>query len=365
MQAVSLPIYDIEKSYLYNAEEGPFFKGPYPERKWPEKEQWIDFLGYKIASPLGVAAGPLLNSKWIACAANLGFDLLCYKTIRSAEHPGHPVPNMIYVECEEQLIPGSLPEALKAKESPPRSLEKIAVTNSFGMPSRSSAYLAEDIPKAQQLLHPGQQMIVSVVGSPNSHGCGGILEDFVVAAAQAKSYGAKIIEANFSCPNVTTGEGSLYDDPAIVGSLAKKIVDAIGDIPLIIKVGIFKEKAAMEQVFVQAARAGVRAICGINTISMKVLDEQGGPALGAGRSISGICGYPIREAAISFTKDAYAINRKNKLGLTIMTTGGVLRPEHFEDFLDVGADIAMTAMGMMWDPYIAMRYHLKESHGNS
>jgi dihydroorotate dehydrogenase (NAD+) catalytic subunit len=43
-------------------------------------------------------------------------------------------------------------------------MKNLAVTNSFGMPSRTPQYLREDIPKAQASLKEGQMMIVSVVG---------------------------------------------------------------------------------------------------------------------------------------------------------------------------------------------------------
>jgi dihydroorotate dehydrogenase (NAD+) catalytic subunit len=96
------------------------------------------------------------------------------------------------------------------------------VTNSFGMPSRDREFLKEDIPRANSLLREGQVMIVSVVGTPSSSTCGSsptttpqdsyteFVRDFVDTALFAKNCGAQIIEANFSCPNVATGEGSIF-----------------------------------------------------------------------------------------------------------------------------------------------------------
>ena len=51
------------------------------------------------------------------------------------------------------------------------------------------------------------------------------------------------------------------------------------------------------------------------------------------------------------------INEREKLGLAIIGVGGITLPEHFNEFYNAGADIAMTATGMMWAPYLAMRYH--------
>src|SRR6185503_1126110 len=94
-ETCGMPLYDPSKTYLENVEEGPFFSAPIPEY---ESTDPVDFLGFKLNSPLGVPAGPLLNAKWIALASALGFDLLTYKTIRSFSHPGHPLPNIVFIE---------------------------------------------------------------------------------------------------------------------------------------------------------------------------------------------------------------------------------------------------------------------------
>jgi len=356
----SPPLYDIHKTYLENAEFGPFFEQKIPKRTFPPKEKWIDFLGYKVASPIGIPAGPLLTSSWVKLAAELGFDILTYKTIRSHEHPAHPLPNMVYVDTHGTLKNDTnLPPAISV-EHPSKQLEDLAVTNSFGMPSKSPHFLREDIPLANNSLKPGQLLVVSIVGTKRE----GIsfLDDFILTALLAKEAGAKVIEANFSCPNVDKAEGCLYISSQTVHEFGLAIARAIHPLPLIIKVGLFPHKELMREVMIAAARAKVQAISGINTISMKVLDKQGHPALGHKRLTSGICGGPIREAALEFTRHAKEINDKEKLGLTLIGVGGITLPEHFDQFLDAGAQVAMSATGMMWDPYLAARYH--EKHPN-
>lgn len=355
---LSKPIYDINKSYLENANQGPFFDFEIPKRTInPSLEKFLDF---SINSRIGIPAGPLLNSQWIKFAASMGFDVLCYKTIRSSEYQGHSLPNMVYVESKKQLIPSSLPESLKISPSIPTKIDEIAVTNSFGIPSRSPEYLAEDIPKAYSYLSEHQALIISVVGSTKNNDSNELIEDFVTVATQAKEYGAKIIEANFSCPNVSKNYGEIYKDPIFSYNLAQKIVKAIDPVPLIIKMGSFENMEEMEEIIINLARAGVRAISGINTISMKVVDQNGLPALGPNRLTSGICGAPIRHAALEFLSYITKINKKHCLELEILGTGGIVLSNHFDDFLNHGAHIAMTATGMMWDPFIALRYHQKE-----
>jgi dihydroorotate dehydrogenase (NAD+) catalytic subunit len=349
------PIYDIHKTYLENADFGPFFTGPIPERILPPQEKWIDFLGYPVASPIGIPAGPLLTSRWIDLAGRLGFDILTYKTIRSAEHPCHPLPNMVYVNTHGLVSNEQRTGSATLVSKPSFNLEELAVTNSFGMPSRSRAFLLEDIPRANACCGPGQVMVVSVVGTVRSS-CT-FLEDFVEAALLAKEAGAKLIEANFSCPNVDKTAGCLYMSPTTVSDIGHALVKAIAPIPLIIKVGTFASEQQLRDVFYAAAHAGIRGISGINTVSMPVVDNEGHPALGPQRLTSGICGGPIRPVALHFIQQAAHIKRKEKLDLTLIGVGGITLPEHFDLFLQAGADIAMSATGMMWDPYLAARYH--------
>lgn len=328
-------MYDIHKTYLDNLENGPFFDSAPPKREMAPKDDWLDFLGVSVASPIGIPAGPLLDSKGIKFASEMGFDLLTYKTIRPRAHPSHPLPNMVYVDSR---LTG------KRIEEPPAHLADLTVTNSFGNPSMSPAFLMEDIAKANEAIMPGQALIVSIYGTTH--------EEFIQCAHLAKEAGAKIIEANFSCPNVDPKEGLLYKTPETVLKLGKEIVDAIGQVPLIIKTGLFDNKKQMKESFVAAAKAGIRSICGLNTISMKIT-----PPLDENRKVAGVCGGGIRNAALGFIEDARAIISSENLDLTLIGVGGIMLPQNFDQILTRGADFAMSATGMMWDPYLAMRYH--------
>ncbi|MFI5333570.1 MAG: tRNA-dihydrouridine synthase [Chlamydiales bacterium] len=349
------PLYDIAKTYLENAEQGPFFMEKLPERVFPAQAKWMDFLGMRIASPLGVPAGPLLTANWVKLAASLGFDVVTYKTIRSRSHPAHPLPNMIYVD-----IQGS--RALAAAGSP-QNIEALAVTNSFGMPSMSPAFLQEDIARANSYLKPGQVMIVSVVGTERPEM--NFLQDFVETALLAKDAGAKIIEANFSCPNVAKKEGGLYMSPQSVMEIGRALVKAVHPIPLILKMGIFSSHEQMREVLTAAASCGARGVCGINTVSMAVKDQNGEAALGPSRMTSGICGGPIRMDALKFLEQARKILNREKLDLALLGCGGITKEEHFDQFFSAGAEIAMSATGMMWDPYLALRYHQRKEDAKS
>ncbi|MDN3507332.1 MAG: hypothetical protein P0S94_00245, partial [Simkaniaceae bacterium] len=88
----------------------------------------------------------------------------------------------------------------------------------------------------------------------------------------------------------------------------------------------------------------------------------GAPALGEKRKTSGICGGPIRNAALKFAKDGATINKQEKLDLTLMAGGGITESQHFDLFFEQGIDVSQTATGMMWDPYLAMRYHQRKGY---
>eukprot|EP01119_Soliformovum_irregulare_P020189 TRINITY_DN6504_c0_g1_i1.p1 TRINITY_DN6504_c0_g1~~TRINITY_DN6504_c0_g1_i1.p1 ORF type:complete len:388 (-),score=96.38 TRINITY_DN6504_c0_g1_i1:76-1140(-) len=349
--------------------EGPYFDPQHlPKRRFAPKDKWTKVLDQPIASTIGVPAGPLLNSKWVGLAAQLGFDVVTYKTIRSSEHPGHDHPNMVYVQLPESA---NLSSEIHSIDIPPQAMKDLAVTNSFGMPSRDRKFLEEDIPLAQSHLVEGQTMIVSVVGSTSSSSCGSspsesdvtknytdFVRDFADVAKFAKNCGAKLIEANFSCPNVATGQGSIYQNPKSVSDIASHIVEAIGDTPLILKVGTFDDVELMRSIFLAAQQAKVRAICGINSVSMSVSHPVTKlPALGPTRLKSGVCGGPIRPAALNFIKNAKKIMTTEGITMELIGCGGITLPEHFNEFTQEGAVAALSATGMMWDPLLAARYH--------
>src|SRR5262245_3560124 len=86
----AFPRYDICQTYDWNYEHAPEATHvPVPD----VGGEWT-FCGLPVASPLGIAAGPLLNSRWLLYYASLGFDVLTYKTVRSGHRECYPLPNL-------------------------------------------------------------------------------------------------------------------------------------------------------------------------------------------------------------------------------------------------------------------------------
>lgn len=344
------PTYDIERSYEDNYQEGPFLDITPPKRKVSPQ---LSFLGFRVNSLLGVPAGPLLNANWVIAYAQLGFDLLVYKTVRTEERPCHPNPNCMYLSQKRQLREIDFNRQLIGSMTPPDDASKISITNSFGMPSRTPEIWQADIQKAKAGISRGQLLIVSVVGTAGEMD---LKSDYVRGAALAVEAGAPVIEINLSCPNVVSREGSIFTDADFSSQISKAVKQEIGEIPLIIKMGYIADPFKRALV-ISTNAPHVDAISSINTLSFEVIDEEGEQALpGEGRLRSGVCGAAIRACALSQAEHLVALKRQHHYDFALIGVGGIMTTEHIHNYLDIGVDAVMSATGAMWDPLLAYRY---------
>src|SRR3989338_7435314 len=100
-----IPFYDPEKSYEENFKDGPFgafADGEFFSTKGAPASGW-DFLGFKVNSPFGIPAGPLINGKFVQAALDKGFDIPIYKTVRTRSYPCHEWPNVLPIKMEGNL----------------------------------------------------------------------------------------------------------------------------------------------------------------------------------------------------------------------------------------------------------------------
>ncbi len=126
------PTYEIGKSWEENYQNGPIFSGKTPPL--PKKRLW-KLLGFNLISPLGVAAGPLPNYKWISLYAKLGYGSLVHKTVRTVEHASHPVPNVLIVDVKGKLTLNQK-KPVVGHTRLDKSTKTLSITNSFGNPSQ-------------------------------------------------------------------------------------------------------------------------------------------------------------------------------------------------------------------------------------
>ena len=347
------PTYDVSKSYDWNYQNGPRFDSPYPPVS--EETSKIPFVGYRLNSRLGVAAGPLLNSRWIKTYAELGFDILSYKTVRTQERPSNPIPNCVFVETLGQLTDDRLSQTLRVIDQQPVNIRDISITNSFGVPSKDPSEWQEDVQRAKGYLNEGQVLVVSTLGSSEIYpDTPSFLRDFARSAALAREAGADIVELDLSCPNSNAKEGMVYLDPELSGSISKAAKTELGPIPLFIKLGNFTKRSQFEEVIKENAPY-VDGVVGINTVKMTVLKEDDQPAI-PGRPQSGVCGSGIKSSALQFVNWLCEIRKQNRYDFVIIGVGGIMTPEDVEVFLKTGIDAVEVATAAMWDPYLAYRY---------
>lgn len=355
---IKTPFYDPTLSYEDNYQKGPFSDFATGEKYIQEVEPKYDFLGQKVNLPFGIPAGPLLNSKFVKGAFEQGFDIAVYKTVRADYFPCHPFPNVLAVEVEGDLRGEKLEKPVVANTN---YKEPLSITNSFGVPSRKSEIWQEDAKKAISYAGKGQVMVLSFMGTvKKDQSQEEFIKDFILAGKLAYETGAKVLEANLSCPNIGN-EGLVCYNLEVTEKVIKGVRNLIGNVPLVLKVGYYQKDSDMEKL-AEIANEYADDVAGINTLQAAVVDENGNQALpGPNRLRSGICGASIKWAGIDFVKRMKKIRDEKGYKFSITGVGGVTKPEDYFEYREAGADVVMSATGAMWDPKLAQEIKRKTS----
>jgi len=337
----NLPRYDRRKSYDWNYDHAP---DPFETAVPPYPGDWT-FCGLPVGSPLGVPAGPLLNGRWCLYYASLGFDVLTYKTVRSGQRPCYDLPNLQPVDC------GSLDGGesnLRAVES-----DRDSWAVSFGMPSKSPDVWRADVEWTRRQLARDKLLVVSVVGTQQpGWGIEELARDYARCAAWAVESGADAVEANLSCPNVSTPDGQLYYHPQAVAVVASELSRAAAGRPLILKIGHLPEGFDIASLIVAMAPAA-SAVAMTNSVAATVADEQGRLLFGGEKR--GICGAAIRRASLEQVRRWTQTTRDLEIDLPAIGVGGAATAQDVADYLQCGAQAVHLATAAMLDPAVAMR----------
>ncbi len=344
------PFYDPEKSYEENFTDGPFGVFANDFAAHTEGEPQYDFLGFKVYSPFGIPAGPLINSKFCRAAFLKGYDICVYKTVRTGVFPCHPFPNVLSVKVDGDLTLEKASQKLVADNN---YTEPLSITNSFGVPSRDPAIWQEDVKKAIASAGKGQVLVLSFMGTVKENQTEQeFVDDWRLAAKYAKETGAKIFEANLSCPNIGN-EGLVCYDLEMTRNVCKAIREELGDSPLILKVGYYKDEEELKKL-AEIANEYAQGISSINTIAAEIVDKNGNQALpGKNRARSGVCGSAIKWAGLDMVEKLKRTRLEMSYSYIIIGVGGVMTVDDFKEYQKAGADIIMSATGAMWDPYLA------------
>lgn len=342
------PFYDPNKSWEDNSKDGPF--GAFADGKIFEDkgEPNYDFLGHNVYLPFGIASGPLFNSKFIKGALDKGFDIVIQKTVRSRNRPSNQWPNVVPLDITGQLSLEAAKEGIHPKKS---FKEPLTITNSFGNPSYIPDIWQLDLKKSVGYVKKGQVLICAIEGTPDGSGSQEqFITDWAVTAKLVKETGCPIIEANLSCPNEGTNSLLCFDIPKATKVL-EKIKNAIGNMPLVVKLAYFADHDQLKEL-VNEIGSIVDCISCINTIPTKVIDENNKEVL-PGRLIAGACGDAIRWAGLDMVTHLKTLREELGMKYSIIGMGGVMEPKHYLEYRNAGADAVQSATAAMWNPLLA------------
>lgn len=338
--------YDLQRTWRWNLENSPQPAVVAPQAPVPGK--WI-WCGLPVNSPLGIPAGPLLNSGWLLHYANLGFDVLVYKTVRTSQRDCYSLPNLVPVNTDQLLTGGTV--------VPESSTMHGSWAVSFGMPSQAPDNWRTDVEVARNQLPAGKVLVVSVVGTQDEAITDGhasmeqLADDFARCAQWAMDSGAHGVEANFSCPNVSTPDGQLFQQPAAAGLVAERIRDRIGDAPLVLKIGrVATTQEAAE--LLQHAGPHINGLAMTNSIAAKVADSAG--QLLFGGQARGICGDATRTASVTQIAMFRQALSDSPHHLDLVGVGGISTAEHVQLYLAAGATSVALATAAMVDPNVGL-----------
>lgn len=348
---ITTPFYEPTKSYYENFDEGPFSifaDGEVYDDATPISST---VCGLNVKTPFGIPAGPLLNGAFVKAALDKGFDMPVHKTVRTKKHMSHPYPNVLPVEVDGDLTLEKADAGLTTKET---YAEPLSITNSFGNPSYDPDIWQKDIRDAVAHAKEGQVVGGSFEGTRREgYSEANYIDDWATAAKLLKEAEAHFIEANLSCPNEGTTALLCYDVDRVV-SVSEAIKNAVGDLPVFLKISYFRDEENLRDLI---SRVGsiVDGFATINTISSEVRTPKGEQALpGEGRLRSGVCGYSIKWAGLDMVKKLRKLKEETGKEYAIIGVGGVMSPADYRAYRDAGADAVMSATGAMWNPRLAI-----------
>lgn len=318
----------------------------------PVPGRWT-FCGRPVESPLGIAAGPLLNGRWLLYYASLGFDVLTFKTVRSRARACYSMPNLVPVETgpltgDEQSLP--------ATDS---RFDSWAV--SFGMPSVDPEDWQADLERTRRHLPAHKVLSVSVVGTVQpGWSIDDLADDYAGCARQAVKVGADTIEVNFSCPNVATCDGQLYQQPADAAVVAQAVREAIGDVPLIVKIGHVRTAEEAHRLLDAISRF-IQALAMTNSVAATVMDADGRLLFNGERR--GICGAATYHASLAQTRLFHQVLKEREQSLALISVGGISSAAQVRECLAAGAEAVHLATAAMLDPAVGLKIRQALSSG--
>jgi dihydroorotate dehydrogenase len=224
---------------------------------------------------------------------------------------------------------------------------------SFGMPSKSPDVWRADVEVTRRALPTRKILSVSVVATPEPHWTrDDLAADFARCAKWAVESGADVVEANFSCPNVLSADGQIYQQPEVAAQVAAGLRDVAGSKPLLLKIGHVTDEALATELC-RAVAPHVNALVMVNCIAAPVVDASGAPMFHGEKR--GIAGAAIRDGALAQIRLFAQVIRKEGLSLNLVGVGGIATAQHVVDQVCEGSHAVQLATSAMLDPLVGLK----------
>lgn len=337
-------VYRPDRSHAWNCSHGPAL----PRVRRLPHGPGGHLFGYPLNSPLGIAAGPLLNSKWVEGYARLGFDVLTYGTVRSRPIVAHSLPNIRHVHTRDHA-------AVTARRPGVNGDTTLAV--SMGLPSADPDVWRKDVRRAKERLGPGQILVVSVVGTPEpGGGPEAFIADYARCATWSAEAGADVIEVHLAVRNPFEEPGQLvYEHVVLAAQILYRVRTSVS-LPVVAKLGIFRSPRLLHETATKLA-AWANGFELVHGIPRRVLDEDGNAAFeGDGRewaTVVGAATYPVCSRQV---EEMLAWRRAGEWPHAVLAVGGITTVERARHLLQEGANVALVATAALCDPSFAVRF---------
>ena len=344
MVAISQTVYRADRSYAWNYGHAPSL--PRVRRIPPAPTGRL--FDRDLTSRLGIAAGPLLNSKWIAGYSRLGYDVLTYATVTSAFRPAYPLPNIRLVESREQAA-----VALRR----PHVNGGVTLAVSLGMPSMEPDVWRKDVRRAKDALGPGQMLIVSVAGSlPPGGDAEALIADYARCAGWAVEAGADAIEVHLNVPDPFAEHAQMiFENVPLSAQILYRVRTTIGQ-PIVAKVGMFRSPRLLHETATKLA-PWTNGFVLVHGVLRRVVDEEGKAAFeGAGRDLADVVGADTFAVCARQVEEMLAWRKAGAWDRAILGVGGITSPARAVHLLHEGADVALVATAALVDPQFSLQF---------
>ena len=344
MVGIPQTVYRVDRSYAWNYGHAP---GLPRARRLPAAPGGRLF-DRDISSRLGIAAGPLLNAKWIAGYARLGYDVLTYATVTSAFRPAYTLPNIRHVESREQAA-----VALRR----PHANGGVTLAVSLGMPSMEPDVWRKDVRRAKDSLVAGQLLIVIVAGSlPPGGDHETLIADYARCAVWAVEAGADAVEVHLAIPDPFSEHAQMiFENVPLAAQILYRVRTSIGQ-PILAKVGMFRSPRLLHETATKLA-PWANGFVLVHGVLRRVIDEEGKAAFeGVGRDLADVVGADTFAVSARQVEEMLAWRKAGAWDRAILAVGGITTVPRALHLLHEGADAVLVATASLVDPLFAARF---------